>query len=127
MKKFLTFLILSLCLPIAAIDNDLPNNRSEFGIMIYENPANYKAEFEVLTPEATDITVLVYDSQGNVLFSQKGATQRIVNANSLKIEWDLIGRNGRRIAAGAYIVQATAKNANQSQIYQYFAQLGVRR
>jgi hypothetical protein len=116
-----------LSLPIFAADGDLPKNRDEFGILIYENPANYKAEFEVLTPEATDIKVLIYDNQGNVLFSQNGSTQRIANANSLKIDWDLIGRNGRRVAAATYIVQATAKNANTGKIYQYFAQLGVRK
>ena len=127
MKVFLILIALLLCLPVTATSQENTADRGDFGIFIQENPANERADFSILIPEPADVKVLVYDNQGNVLFSKNGSTQRVGNANLLKITWDLNGRNGRRVAAGTYVVQATAKNATVSQVYQYFAQLGVRR
>jgi flagellar hook assembly protein FlgD len=135
LKKLTLFLVMAALLPTLAFATDWSSQgekttiaeRVEFGIFIYENPANEKAEFEILTPEAVDISVLVYDNQGNVMFSQKGGTQITGSLNSLKINWDLKNRTGRRVTAGSYIIQATAKNATGNGIYQYFAQLGVRK
>jgi hypothetical protein len=119
MKKLILFLLFA----VSLFADDLSN----FGIFIYENPANEKAVFEVIAPEASNISVLVYDNLGNVLFSQKGSSQIVGNTNSLKINWNLLNRAGKRAAAGTYIIQATAKTANGNGIYQYFAQLGVKK
>ncbi|MCL2844502.1 MAG: T9SS type A sorting domain-containing protein [Chitinivibrionia bacterium] len=128
MKAILIFLMFLLCLPVAATSADNATDRSDFGVFIHENPANERAVFDILTPEPTDIRVLIYDNQGNVLFSKNGSTKRVGNANLLQMKWDLNGRNtNRRVAAGTYIVQATARSTTTGQIYQYFAQLGVRR
>ena len=118
------FLMTALFLPTAIIAS---NANEPSGIFIYENPANEKAEFDILTPEAAEISVLIYDNQGNVLFSQKGNTQIVGNTNSLKINWNLTNRAGKRATAGIYIIQATARSSNGSGIHQYFAQLGVRK
>jgi flagellar hook assembly protein FlgD len=123
-------LLLIICLSASVFgqsDMQFLDTDNNLGILLYENPANEKAEFEVSTPEATDVSVLIYDNQGNVLFSQKGKTQKNGNINSLKIVWDLTNRSGRRVTGGTYIIQATAKNTNANQIYQYFIHLGVKK
>ena len=128
MKFVLIFLTLLFCLSAVTIAAQNPADGSDFGIFIHENPANERAEIDILIPEPGEIRVLIYDNQGNVLFSKRGSTQRAGNANLLQITWDLNARsNGRRVAAGTYIVQATAQSAITTQIFQYFAQLGVRR
>jgi len=124
MKKLILFLAAAIFLPMTIVGQELS---ADYGILIYENPANEKAEFKVSTPEATKISVLVYDNQGNVMFSLKDKTQQVGNSDVLKINWDLTGRTGRRVAAGTYIIQATARSLSGNEIYQYFAQLGVRR
>lgn len=120
MKKLVLFFIM-----IAFMNNMASAN--EFGIFIYENPANEKVLFDVVTPEAADISVLIYDNMGNVMFSQKSSTMISSKGNSLKISWNLTNKTGKRISAGTYTIQATAKSANGNEIYQYFSQLGIRK
>ena len=111
--------------PSVAISN-LAKGRSDFGILFKRSSiVSENAEFEVLTPQPSEVSVVIYDNQGNVLFSKKDRTQKDEGANSMTVEWNLTNRSGRNVAGGTYIIQATAKSA--SQIYQYFAPIGVRR
>jgi uncharacterized repeat protein (TIGR02543 family) len=101
--------------------------RGDFGILLYNAVVSDKAEFEVLTPEQTNVSVIIYDNMGNILFAKKDRTQKNGNVNSCEITWDLTNKNGRKAASGTYIIQATAKNSSGSQIYQYFAPIGVKK
>lgn len=127
MIKMVLFLMTALFLPMAVSANDAVAKSDTNGIFIYENPANFKAEFDIITPEPSVISVLVYDAHGNVMFSKRADTQAAGNSNALKVSWNLENRAGRRVAAGAYTIQATARSTNGNGIYQYFTQLGVRR
>jgi uncharacterized protein YjdB len=116
--------VITLNNPVAI--SNMAKGRNEFGILLYQTVAVENAEFEVLTPQPSDVSITVSDNTGNVLYSDKGMTKKIGNANSLKVEWDLTNRNGRKVASGKYIIQAIAKNAS-GQVYKYYVPLGVKK
>ncbi|MDR0303418.1 MAG: Ig-like domain-containing protein [Chitinispirillales bacterium] len=121
-QKFDAFIV-TVNKPIAI--SGAAKGRGDFGILLYNAVVSEKAEFEVLTPEPADVSVAIIDNQGNVLFVEKGGTQKTDGVNSLKVEWKLNNENGRGVASGTYIIQATAKNGGKN--YRYAVPVGVKR
>jgi len=107
--------------------SSVAKKRSDFGILLLsETPVTgEKAEFEILTPQPSEVSVVILDNQGNALFVQNDKTKKIEGVNSLKVEWNLTNAGGRKVAGGTYIIQATAKSA--SQVYKYTAPVGVKK
>ena len=107
--------------------SSVAKKRSDFGILLLSQTpvTGEKAEFEILTPQPSEVSVAILDNQGNALFVQNGKTTKIHGVNSLKVEWNLTNAGGRKVASGTYIIQATAKSA--SQVYNYVAPVGVKK
>lgn len=126
MKKFVLALVFVFFPSAASQSVDLAKGYNDFGILLRNNIVSEKTDFEILTPEPTSVSVMIYDNQGNLLFVEKGKTQKVGSANLFKVSWGLTNRNGRKAMSGTYIIQATAKNTTQSQVYQYFVPIGVK-
>lgn len=108
------------------VSNGPAKTRSDFGILLYQTIATQKAVFEILTPEPANVTVAIFDNQGNALFTLKHNTAKSANVNSLKVDWNLTNVSGRKVGAGVYMIQATATSAS-GKTWQYAAPIGVKK
>ena len=106
---------------------------NRYGIRFAINPVSEQAEISVVLPDAstastgsataaTEISVVIYDMVGNVVFEEKATNRTPV----CKVIWDLRNPAGRFVANGTYLVVVEAKNIN-GRIYRYSARLGVKR
>ncbi|MDR0303869.1 MAG: hypothetical protein LBH98_03740, partial [Chitinispirillales bacterium] len=91
----------------------------KYGILLEKSIVSQSAKISVKTPEQSQITLIVYDNIGNVVFESK-------SKNNKEIEWDLTNNAGRNVANGTYLIIAEAKCAS-GKTYKYSAKLGIRR
>ena len=96
------------------------------GIRFAVNPVNDKAEITVILPDAstgsaTEVSVVIYDMTGNVVFASTASTGSATGA-----VWDLRNSAGRFVANGTYLVVAEVK-ALDGRVYRYSSLLGVKR
>jgi len=88
--------------------------RSQFGGIVLEDAiVSRPITFEVITPEPSEIRIMIYDNLGNLVFDG-GLT------------WNLRNTAGRYVANGSYLVVAEAISES-GKIYMYTAKIGVRR
>ncbi|MDR0304994.1 MAG: hypothetical protein LBH98_09570, partial [Chitinispirillales bacterium] len=91
----------------------------KYGILLEKAVVSDVAKISVKTPEQAQVTLIVYDNVGNVVFESK-------NRNNKEILWDLTNSAGRNVANGAYLIIAEARG-NNAKTYKYSAKLGVKR
>ena len=111
---------------IATPINNIKNSDNRHGIRFAVNPVSDKAEIAVILPNnerAVEVSVVIYDMAGNVVFERRGDYQSPANN---AIIWDLRNQNGRFVANGTYLVIAEARDRN-GRVYRYSARLGVKR
>ena len=70
------------------------------------------------TESAKEITVVIYDNTGNVVYS--------VTKKGRAAQWNLTNQFGRNVADGGYLVIVEAKDKN-GKVYRYFSKVGVNR
>jgi hypothetical protein len=88
-----------------------------YGILLKNNSANANVGIEVLTPEASEVEIAVYDIAGKQVFKQKG---------NYAIHWNLTDAMQKRVSNGLYFVVAKAKGES-GKLYSYSAKLVVKR
>ena len=115
--------------PVSISNTKKSDNR--YGIRFTNSIVSEKAEISVVLPNAstastgsaTEVSVVIYDMTGNVVFERRGDYQSPANN---AIIWDLRNNTGRFVANGTYLVVAEVKGRD-GRMYQYSARLGVRR
>jgi len=118
---------------------DIEKSNKRHGIRFAVNPVSENAEISVVLPastastgSATEISVVIYDMTGNVVFECKGMACCLTRSSSadkasrVLTVWDLRNSAGRFVANGTYLVVAEVKSAN-GKVYAYSARLGVKR
>ncbi|MDG5817170.1 YDG domain-containing protein, partial [Chitinispirillales bacterium ANBcel5] len=102
------------------------NEKGQYGITIFNNPVsrNYsRAEFNVRTPEASELQIMIYDALGNRLYAETVKTDPF--GNSETIVWNLSNARGARVSIGTYLIRVVGYGRTTSQQYLYGAKLGV--
>ena len=70
------------------------------------------------TPEPAQISVLVFDNLGNVLFEASGRTGVFV--------WNLTNKAGKNAANSTYLIISEVEGVS-GKVYRYQAKVGVKR
>jgi flagellar hook assembly protein FlgD len=91
----------------------------KYGIILEKAVVSQSAKISVKTPEQVQITLIIYDNIGNVVFESK-------SGNNKEIFWNLTNNAGRNVANGTYLIIAEAKGAS-GKTYKYSVKLGVKR
>jgi len=127
------------CQAVSIVNVDASTS-SATGIRFAVNPVSDVAEISVVLPAstastgsataATEVSVVIYDVAGNVVFACKGtaclARSSSADKANLVLTWDLRNNTGRFVANGTYLVIAEVKDRN-GRTHRYSAKLGVRR
>ena len=102
--------------------NNARKSDNRHGIRFAQNIVSDKAEISVVLPasagSATEISVVIYDMTGNVVWASTGS--------ATGLSWDLRNQAGRFVANGTYLVVVEARDRN-GKVCMYSARLGVRR
>lgn len=99
--------------------NKLKNIGKKYGILFDNSVAFRSAEISIITPESSEINLMIYDNVGNIVFEKS-------QIRTPKTIWNLTNTAGRTVANGAYLVVVEAKGLS-GQRYYYSAKLGVKR
>ncbi|MDR0303373.1 MAG: CotH kinase family protein [Chitinispirillales bacterium] len=91
----------------------------KYGIPLEKAIVSQTAKILVRTPEQAQVTLIIYDNIGNVVFESK-------SRNNKEILWDLTNNAGRNVANGTYLIVVEAKGAS-GKTYKYSTKLGVKR
>ncbi|MDR0303992.1 MAG: hypothetical protein LBH98_04360, partial [Chitinispirillales bacterium] len=91
----------------------------KYGIILEKAVVSQSAKISVKTPEQVQITLIIYDNIGNVVFESK-------SRNNKEILWDLTNNADRNVANGTYFIIAEAKGAS-GKTYKYSTIMGVKR
>jgi hypothetical protein len=92
----------------------------KFGVLLEKSLVSQEARISVITPEQSQINLVIYDNLGNAVFEKSGVR------NNTDIVWDLTNKAGRKVADGSYLIIAEARVAN-GKIYRYSTKVGVKR
>ncbi|MDR0303176.1 MAG: hypothetical protein LBH98_00155, partial [Chitinispirillales bacterium] len=91
----------------------------KYGILLEKAVVSDVAKISVKTPEQAQVTLIVYDNVGNVVFEFK-------SGNNKEILWDLTNSAGRNVANGTYLAIVEAKG-NSGKTYKYSTKVGIKR
>ncbi len=85
---------------------------TEFAVNVYPNPFNPSTTISYALPEASPVTVVIYDVLGQQvrhLISQHNSAGRY------QVQWDARDNQGRGVASGVYIAKVNAGTSTLSQ------------
>jgi len=109
----------------AIVVPEAAGGEGSYGIRLERNVVSVGAggaAFTVSAPGNFTASVAVYDNMGNAVFTKSGVKR------GERIVWNLTGVAGRSVAAGSYLIVATARDGNgNGKAYRYTARLGVGR
>ncbi|MBN4080918.1 T9SS type A sorting domain-containing protein [Caldithrix abyssi] len=80
----------------------------------YPNPFNPSTMIRYSLPEASAVSLVVYDLKGNEITKW---TQNNALAGYKQISWNGKDANGNRVSAGVYIYKLTAQSSESNQIF----------
>ena len=79
----------------------------KFGVSNYPNPFNPSTTINVELPEASKVTLVIYDLRGCEVMSWNREHQK---SGYMRIEWDERDRSGNSVSAGMYLYRLQARS-----------------
>ena len=79
----------------------------EFGVSNYPNPFNPSTTITVELPEASKLTLVIYDLMGREVMSWSREHQK---SGYMRIEWDGSDRSGNSVSTGMYLYRLQARS-----------------
>ena len=103
---------------------DREQNNRRYGIILENAVVSDKAQIRVITPEAAQINLRIFDALGNLVFASSGFSSG--NSAEPTATWNLTNNAGRLVSSGAYLIIVEAKGVS-GKTFTYSARIGVRR
>ena len=92
---------------------------TQYGILLENALVSDIAKISVITPEAAQINLAIFDNLGNVVFETSGRSNETFT-------WNLTNTAGRFVANGAYLIIVEATSISGKR-FLYSARIGVSR
>lgn len=78
----------------------------------YPNPATDRVHLTIQASGQTKTHVAVYNSAGQLVTE---LLDGVVSPGSMEVEWDLLGRDGKPVAAGVYLLRVKTEERTETQ------------